>query len=76
MYLGSQGPLSLKGELNQKQLAARWLISEACLECLERWRCESIQAYECWRGSLRVKRLTGDERVRIACHGVRPQSGK
>jgi hypothetical protein len=58
MYPGSQGPLSLKGELNQKQMAARWLISE---ECLERWRCEGIQAYECWRGSLRVKRLTGDE---------------
>ena len=25
--------------LNQKQLAVRWLISEACLE---RWRCEGI----------------------------------
>jgi hypothetical protein len=25
--------------LNQKQLAARWHISEACLE---RWRCEGI----------------------------------
>ena len=50
--------------INQKQLGARWQLSEACLE---RWRCEGIGPQYLKLGGRVLYRLTDIEAYEESC---------